>query len=42
MCNIGMELREVEFEPLAASTQALDPEPQPAREGSDERAAQRV
>lgn len=42
MCNIGMELREVEFEPLAASTQALEPEPQPAREGSDERAAQRV
>ena len=42
MCNIGMELREVEFEPLAASTQALESEPQPAREGSDERAAQRV
>ncbi len=42
MCNIGTELREVEFEPLAASNQALEPEPQPAREGSDERAAQRV
>lgn len=38
MCNIGTEMREVEFEPLAAA----EPAPEPAQESSDERAPQRV
>ncbi len=42
MCDIGMELREVEFEPLAVT----EPEPEPVleatREDHDERAPQRI
>lgn len=41
MCDIGAEMREVEFEPLTGKTSVNEPAPQPVWGDRDEPAPQR-